>query len=173
MEAITACSLTDPGTDQLLLGSEWGEGRGQKVGREIVSDSQGNSTVQFGEYSVAWDSLFGLYKRQWFGKDSLWTEQWRGMKSLSRCVYQSQPVFLECEISFLWLIELLVQPKGHSASLWADRALRKMRDLCGKSFSAREGKKTMEGQRDLNSEPNLRPFRLNCPTYPKGCIWGH
>lgn len=117
----------------------------QKVGRQIVSDSQGNSTGWFGEYSVTWDSPFGLYKRQWFGKDSLWTEQWHGMKSLSKCAYQSQLVFLGCEISFLWLMELPVQPKVHSAPLWADGALRKMRDLCGKSLSAREGEKTKEG----------------------------
>lgn len=45
-------------------------------------------------------------------------------------------------------MELLVQPEGHSASLCADGSLRKMRDRCGKSLSAREGEKTKEGRRE-------------------------
>lgn len=45
------------------------------------------------------------------------------MKSPPRCVYRSQPSFLGYELSFLWLMELRVQPEGHSASLWADGLL--------------------------------------------------
>lgn len=121
MEAVTAYLLTviqKLTNSFLVVNGESGEM--EKVCRKTGNGFQGNTVLWLREYSVACDSLFGLYKRRWFGKDSLCTKQWSMTKSPSRCVYQSQPVFLGCEISFLWLMELCVQPEGHSDSLWAD-----------------------------------------------------
>lgn len=108
-----------------LKNSFWavdGQSRGEqrKFVRKIVNSFQGNSVVCIRECPVACDSLFGLDVRQWFGKASLWTKQWLVTKLPSRCVHPSQPIFLGCELSFLWLMELRVQPEGHSASPWAD-----------------------------------------------------
>lgn len=51
-----------------------------------------------------------------------------------------------------------MQPEGHCAPLWADGALRRMRSLCRKSHSAREGEEVREGQKDLSFELNFRCF---------------